>query len=68
MVFEVLTDEQMLEVDGGIAVSGVLAIASGVCYVVSGVSALCGNKKVAAWFCVAGGVCDVAAGVCMLLP
>lgn len=63
-----LNENQLEEVDGGVAVSAVCAIASGVCYVGAGVAALTGHDKVAAGLTIAGGVCDIAAGVAMILP
>lgn len=67
MIFTELSDQELFEVDGGIAASAFFAIASGVCYACSGVAALCGNNSAAGWFTALGGVCDVIAGVCLLL-
>ncbi|MCR5619246.1 MAG: hypothetical protein K6F65_04035 [Lachnospiraceae bacterium] len=68
MDFVELNKNELELTDGGVAASAVLVIISGVCYIGAGISALCGNKKLAAGFTVVGGCCDVAAGVCMLLP
>ncbi len=68
MNFVELNENQLFDVDGGIAVSTILGIAGGACYVVSGIATLCGNSKVAGWASIAGGTCEVAAGVCLLLP
>ena len=68
MSFVELNENQLFEIDGGIAASAVLAIAGGACYMVSGIASFCGNRKVAGWASIAGGTCEVAAGVCLLLP
>ncbi len=66
MNFVELSNNELEYTDGGVAVSAVLVIISGVCYVGAGISALCGNKKLAAGLTIVGGCCDIAAGVCML--
>jgi len=68
MNFMELREDELTVVDGGVAVSAVCAIASGVCYIGAGVAAWTGHSKVAAGLTVAGGVCDIAAGVAMILP
>lgn len=68
MIFVELNENQLLEIDGGIAASAVFAIAGGACYLVSGIASLCGSRQVAGWASIAGGTCEVAAGVCLLLP
>lgn len=68
MNFIELNENQLMDIDGGIAASAVLAIAGGACYLVSGIATLCGSRTVAGWASIAGGTCEVAAGVCLLLP
>lgn len=68
MYFFELNEYDLEEVEGGLAVSAICAIASGVCYVGAGIAGLTGHNKVAAGLTIVGGCCDMAAGVAMLLP
>lgn len=68
MKFKDLGYDEIYEVDGGIVVSAICAIASGICYMGAGVASWTGHNKVSAGLTIAGGTCDVAAGIAMLLP
>ena len=70
MDFNEISMDEMYAIDGGSTkiAAAVLAIAGGVCFIVSGIASLCHANKVSAICNIGGGACEVAAGVCALIP
>ena len=68
--FEELSKNELFEVDGGSTkvAAAVCGIASGACFIVSGIATLCGKDKLAGIAGAAGGACGIAAGICAAIP